>query len=82
MSNTDITARVTFLGEFTGKELVEFGAENTIGDKLALFADLTGHLEEGASLWTRKISPETSSESKDHNPSRRAMPPRIEHRLT
>ena len=44
--DADITARVTFLGEFTGKELIEFSAEDTIRDKLALFTDLTGHFEE------------------------------------
>lgn len=47
MSDTDIAARVTFLGEFTGKEFIEFGAEDTVCDKLALFADLSGHPEEG-----------------------------------
>lgn len=74
MSDTDITAGVTFLGEFTGKEFVEFGAENTVGNKLALFADLSGHIEE-VSLWTRKISAKTSSESKGRHPSRQVMPP-------
>jgi hypothetical protein len=75
MSDTDIAARVTFLGEFTGKEFVEFGTENTVGNKLALFADLSGHVEEARSLWTRKISAKTSSESKGRHPSRRATPP-------
>lgn len=50
MGDTDIAARVTFLGEFTGEEFIEFSAENTVGDKLAPFANLSGHLEEGASL--------------------------------
>lgn len=76
MGYANITARVTFLGEFTGEKFVEFGAKNTVGDKLALFADLSGHLKEAASLWTRKISPKTSSESRGRHPSQRAMPPR------
>ena len=41
----NITSRVTFFGEFAGKELAEFGAEDTVCDKFALFADLGGHLE-------------------------------------
>lgn len=82
MGDTNITTRVTFLGELTGEEFVEFGAENTIGNKLALFADLSGHLEEAASLGTAKISPKTSSESKGGHPSQRAMHPKIAHRQT
>lgn len=39
--DTDIAARVAFLGKFTGKEFVEFGAEDTVCDKLALFTDLS-----------------------------------------
>lgn len=50
MSDTDITTRVTFLGEFASKEFVEFGAENTVSDKLASFTNLSGHLEEAGSL--------------------------------
>ena len=69
MSDTDITAGVAFLGEFTGKEFVEFGAENTVCNKLALFADLGGHFEKAGSLWTRKISTKPSSESKGRHPS-------------
>jgi hypothetical protein len=42
---TDITPRVTFFGKFAGKEFAEFGAEDTVCDKFALFADLGGHLE-------------------------------------
>ena len=45
MSHTDITARVTFLGEFTGEKFIEFGAENTVSDKLSLLADLGRHLD-------------------------------------
>jgi hypothetical protein len=43
---TDITSRVTFFGEFTSEEFIEFGAEDTVCDELALFADLGGHLED------------------------------------
>jgi hypothetical protein len=43
MCHPDIAARVTFLGKLTGKEFVQFGAKDTIGDKLALFADLSRH---------------------------------------
>ena len=46
MGDSDIAARVTLLGEFSGEKFIEFGAEDTVGDKLALFADLGGHLEE------------------------------------
>jgi hypothetical protein len=60
MSYTDITARVTFFGEFASEEFVEFGAEDTVCDKLALFADLGGHLEgyskKFCSLWIRMKS--------------------------
>lgn len=82
MGNPDITARVTLLGEFTGEKFVKFGAENTVCDKLALFADLSGHREEAASLRTRKISSKTSSGSKGRHPSQRGMHPGIEHSQT
>jgi hypothetical protein len=62
MSDADITTRVTFLGEFTHKEFVEFSAEDTVGDKLALFADLARHVE-GWGCLRKKISLKTSSES-------------------
>src|SRR5207245_2763329 len=55
MSYTDVTAGVTLLGEFTSEEFVEFRAEYTVGDELALFADLGGHscgLSE--ELWVEK----------------------------
>ena len=45
MGNTDVTARVTLLSEFTGEEFVKLGAEDAVRDKLALFANLTRHLE-------------------------------------
>ena len=75
MGDANVTARVTFLGKFTGEEFVEFSAENTVGDELASFADLGRHLEV-TSLWRRKISPKTSSQSQDSHPSQRAMLPR------
>jgi len=34
VGNTDLTARVSFLGELTSEELVELGGENTVSDKL------------------------------------------------
>ena len=46
VGDTNITARVTLLGEFTGEEFVKFGAEDTVCDELALFADLSRHLED------------------------------------
>ena len=44
MGYTNVTARVALFCEFAGEEFVEFGAEDTVCDKLALFADLGGHL--------------------------------------
>ena len=41
--HTDITARVALLGKLTSKEIVELGLEDTVGDELALFADLARH---------------------------------------
>jgi hypothetical protein len=43
VGDTDVAARVTFLSELAGEKFIEFGAENTVGDELALFADLGGH---------------------------------------
>ena len=43
VGDTDIAARVTLFGQFTGEEFIEFSAENTIRDKLSFFADLSGH---------------------------------------
>ena len=45
VGNTDITSRVVLLGELTGEEIVQLRAEDTIGDELALLADLGGHLD-------------------------------------
>lgn len=47
MGHTNITSRVTFFREFASEEFVEFGTEYTVGHELALFADLSGHLEDG-----------------------------------
>ena len=33
-SNSDFYARVSILGKFTGQELIEFGLEDTVCDKL------------------------------------------------
>lgn len=45
MGDTDITARIALLCELAGEELVEFSAENTVSDKLSLFADSGGHFD-------------------------------------
>lgn len=42
--DTDVAARVAFLGKLTGEKFVQFGAEDTIRDKLSLLADLSGHV--------------------------------------
>lgn len=47
MGHTDIATRVTLLGEFAGEKVIQFGAEDTVSDKLALLADLAGHFEGG-----------------------------------
>jgi len=41
-SNADFNASIALLGELTGEELVQLGVEDTIGNKLALLADLSG----------------------------------------
>jgi hypothetical protein len=43
MSYTDITTRVALFGEFASEEFIKFGAKYTVGDELALFADLGCH---------------------------------------
>lgn len=43
VGDANITTRVALLREFTGEEFVQFGAEDTIGNKLALLANLGGH---------------------------------------
>lgn len=43
VSYTDVAARVALFCELAGEELVEFSAEHTVCDKLALLADLRGH---------------------------------------
>jgi hypothetical protein len=47
VGDTDITSRVTLLGEFASEEFIEFSAEYTVSYELALFADLSGHIEDG-----------------------------------
>ena len=44
MSYTNITARVTFLSEFTGEEFIKLGTKDTVSDKLSLLADLGRHI--------------------------------------
>ena len=45
MSDADFAARVTLGCKFTGEELAQLGAEDTVSDELALLADLAGHFE-------------------------------------
>lgn len=52
--HTDITARITLLGELAGQKVIKFGLEDTVGDELALLADLTRHFE-GVRLETREV---------------------------
>lgn len=44
MCDTDVATRVAFLGKLTGKEFVQFGAEDAIRDEFSLLADLSGHV--------------------------------------
>ncbi len=44
MCDTDIATRVAFLGKLTCEKFVQLGAEDTIRNKLALLADLSGHI--------------------------------------
>lgn len=53
MGHTNIATRVPLLREFAGEEIVQLGAEDTISDKLALLADLTGHFD-GVINWERR----------------------------
>jgi hypothetical protein len=43
--HSNFHARVTILGEFLLKELVQFSVKHTVGDKLSLFADDSNHLK-------------------------------------
>jgi len=45
VSYADLTTRVTLLRKLAGEELVEFCAEDTIGNELSLLANLRGHFE-------------------------------------
>lgn len=42
---TDVTARVTLLGELASQKVVKLGLEDTVGYELALLADLARHLD-------------------------------------
>lgn len=44
MCDTDVATRVAFLGKLAGEKFVQLGTENTICDKLALLAGLSGHI--------------------------------------
>jgi hypothetical protein len=64
--DADIATRVTFLGKLASEKLIQLGTENAIGDKLALFADLSGHVEDleeatngGVSTRDRPYHPKT-----------------------
>ena len=43
VGNTDIATRVALLRKLAGEEIIEFGAEDTVSDELALLADLARH---------------------------------------
>ena len=45
VGDADVAARVTLLRELASEEIVELGLEDTVGDELALFADLARHFE-------------------------------------
>lgn len=44
MCHADFTARVALLCEFASEKLAKLRTEDTIGDKLSLLADCSGHL--------------------------------------
>jgi hypothetical protein len=44
MSDADVATRVAFLRKLASEKFVQLGTENTIGDELALLANLSGHL--------------------------------------
>jgi hypothetical protein len=47
VGHSNITTRVSLLGEFTGKEVIELGAENTVSDEFSPLADLGRHFGKG-----------------------------------
>ena len=47
MGHSDIATRVSLLGEFAGKEIIELCAENTVGDEFFPLAGLGSHFGEG-----------------------------------
>ena len=70
MGDPDIATRVTLLGQLAGEEIVELCAEDTVGDELALLANLGGHFGLRRSLGGREsarasvIQPERCPSSK------------------
>ena len=44
MCDTDVAARVAFLGKLMGEKFVQFSAEDTVRNELSFFADLSGHV--------------------------------------
>lgn len=46
VGHSDITTRVSLLGELTGKEVVKLGAEDTISNELFPLANLGRHFDE------------------------------------
>lgn len=71
MGHTNVTARVTLLCELAGEEFIEFGAEDTVCNKLAFFADLGSHLEVIGWAVGDDISPEPTSRLRKCNPAPR-----------
>jgi len=51
VGHSDITTRVSLLGELPGEEIVELGAENTVSDELSPLADLGRHFGKGCICW-------------------------------
>ena len=45
VSDSNVAAGILLLGEFTGKEFIEFSAEYTICNEFSLLADLSCHCE-------------------------------------
>ena len=49
MRDSHVAAGILLLGEFTGKEFIEFSTEYTISDEFSFLADCSGHCE----VWIR-----------------------------
>ena len=69
VGDSDIAARVTLLGQLAGEEIVELCAEDTVGDELALLADLGGHFCLRRSLGGRRESARASVIQSERCPS-------------